>query len=612
MAYVQLILCLIVVAAVGYALAKVRLKPAFKAVAVLVGVIALVFGIRAAMSSGMIPTPAAMKAFVPEKTASLAGDVGQAIPASYELPAQPVTRSGCVKLVSIPWNGASPITLANGGPRTEKGSLVEQYAGGCLQVERQDDYGVQKDELVKFAQGVKNGEANPQGAAFAVMMGDAYAAYAESLQERMNALGDEVVVIGVTGFSYGEDKVLGKPLNGNPQNAKGSLMAGVPYDGNWNSLVKWAGDNGIRVNARQDAWDPEALNTVDTTSFTDAGDKYVNNYCEDRKVIVEGKPTGEKKKVCVDGVLTWFPGDRFVVTRKGGLTTWVSTKEYNQQMPTVIITTKAWAEKNRPYIVGLLRAFDRAAFDIRAGGGIDKLGKTQAAVFGTGGGEEAQPDFWTKAFRSYPVTDGQGNTVTLGGTRVITLAEARDFLGAGGGFSTFKAVYETFGNYAKAFYPKDVPGYPAYEKVVDTSYVTAALGNVSAQSQSAFTEKKSVSSVVSERSYSIEFAVGSARLTPQGMRTVNEIANSAAIAGEMRIRLVGHTDNTGDPSANLALSRQRAQAVADALTALDAKAFPPERIEVQGMGSNSPVSGVDENSAEGRAKNRRVEVALGS
>jgi OOP family OmpA-OmpF porin len=589
------------------------LKTRYKVAGIAIGVGALLGLAKCGMDSGLIPTPAGLAAFVPQKSSNtLAGNVSERPVATYELAANPSSVQGCPRMLSIAWNGASAITLANGGPRTKDDSLVKQYSGGCLQIERQDDYNVQKDELVKFAQGVKNGDPAPQGAAFTVMMGDAYAAYAQSLQERMKALGQEVVVIGVVGFSYGEDKAMGRPLNGNPQNAKGSVLAGVPYDGDWNTLVKWASDNNLRINARQDTYDKEAINTVDTGSFTDADDKYVNGYCEDRKEVVAGKPTGKTVKACVDGVMTWFPGDRFVVTHKGGLTTWASTREYNQQMPTVIITTKAWAEKNRGYIVGLLRAFDRAAFDIRTSSdGVKRLGITQAAVFGTAGGEEATPEFWSKAFASYEVTDAQGNRVSLGGTRSITLAEARDYFGlSSGSLNVYKGVYETFGDYAKAFYPKDVPDYPPFERVVDTSFITAALAGVNVgEAAKTFTESKSITQAVSTRDYAIEFETGSARITPAGMRALNQIASSAAMT-QLRIRIVGHTDNTGNQAANLSLSRARAQAVADALTALASSTFPKERLEVQGLGDSSPVA--DNATEAGRAKNRRVEITFGS
>jgi outer membrane protein OmpA-like peptidoglycan-associated protein len=70
-----------------------------------------------------------------------------------------------------------------------------------------------------------------------------------------------------------------------------------------------------------------------------------------------------------------------------------------------------------------------------------------------------------------------------------------------------------------------------------------------------------------------------------------------------RIRVVGHTDNSGSEKENDRLSQDRAEAVAEYLasTGIDLNV-----ITAEGMGSKSPVS--DNRTLEGRQKNRRVEV----
>jgi hypothetical protein len=74
----------------------------------------------------------------------------------------------------------------------------------------------------------------------------------------------------------------------------------------------------------------------------------------------------------------------------------------------------------------------------------------------------------------------------------------------------------------------------------------------------------------------------------------------------LRVHIVGHTDNQGTLAANLALSRARAQAVADALA--KTHRIDPKRLGVAGVASYSPVAS---NAAEaGRAKNRRVELVV--
>ena len=69
--------------------------------------------------------------------------------------------------------------------------------------------------------------------------------------------------------------------------------------------------------------------------------------------------------------------------------------------------------------------------------------------------------------------------------------------------------------------------------------------------------------------------------------------------------LAGYTDSTGSDEYNLALSRRRAQAVADYLANQNVNST---RFTVQGFGKSDPVASND--TAEGRAENRRVEVAI--
>lgn len=566
-----------------------------------------------AAQNGMIPAPAFMKPAVPEETESLTRDINRGVPReAYELPAQPVADfQGVAKVLSIPWNGMSALAGANGGQRTTSDSLVREYSGGTVEIERQDDYAVIQQNLIAFENSYRGGTALPQqGAPMAIIMGDALPAFAAGLEGKA-----DVVVVGVLGFSDGEDKCMGKPLNGDPQNARGSLIAAVPRDGDWNICLKFASDNGIPVNTDNSVYDPAAINFVDTGSFTEADDKYIAGYCETRTVSNDGVKTNETKRVCVDGVATWTPGDVVVVERKGGVVNWASTREYNQQMPSILIANRKWAEANRQFVVGLLRATDRAAFQIRSEPTtyLPRVGQIMAAINGGAGGDEADPSFWTTYYVGKEVTDRQGNKVFLGGSRVATLAEARDFLGLGEGtLNIYQGVYKIFGDYAKAFYPTILPSYPAYEDVVTGDYVRAALAGVEitrSNAPAAFSQNTGITNTVSRRAYSITFETGSATISAASRETLFELASQSGMTN-LRIRIDGHTDNVGNSAANQALSRARAQAVADWLTAQAPQTFPANRIQVRGYGDTVPVA--DNGSREGQARNRRVEITLGN
>ncbi|HBH7191948.1 TPA: OmpA family protein [Escherichia coli] len=86
---------------------------------------------------------------------------------------------------------------------------------------------------------------------------------------------------------------------------------------------------------------------------------------------------------------------------------------------------------------------------------------------------------------------------------------------------------------------------------------------------------------------------------------VNALVDIKAKAGWL-IVVSGHTDNTGDPQRNQALSLKRAEAVRDWMR--DTGDIPQSCFAVQGYGESRPVAPND--TAEGRARNRRVEISL--
>jgi OmpA-OmpF porin, OOP family len=73
----------------------------------------------------------------------------------------------------------------------------------------------------------------------------------------------------------------------------------------------------------------------------------------------------------------------------------------------------------------------------------------------------------------------------------------------------------------------------------------------------------------------------------------------------VKLNIVGHTDNQGNPTTNLTLSKERAAFV---LTELSKKGLNQNQMLSDGKGITQPIE--DNNTAEGRAKNRRVEIQI--
>ncbi len=104
----------------------------------------------------------------------------------------------------------------------------------------------------------------------------------------------------------------------------------------------------------------------------------------------------------------------------------------------------------------------------------------------------------------------------------------------------------------------------------------------------------------------LTFASGSADLDDTVFPSLKALAALLAANQNWRIALVGHTDATGSPEANLMISQRRAEAVKERLvTSYEADG---RQIEAAGAGYLAPVA--SNLTQEGRAANRRVEVVL--
>lgn len=99
----------------------------------------------------------------------------------------------------------------------------------------------------------------------------------------------------------------------------------------------------------------------------------------------------------------------------------------------------------------------------------------------------------------------------------------------------------------------------------------------------------------------ILFETASDKLDAESEFLLMEFAEFLAKQSHLKVQIQGHTDNVGDASANLDLSKRRAKRVADLLYELG---ISSARLSHKGYGETKPVAS-NENSA-GRAKNRRT------
>jgi OOP family OmpA-OmpF porin len=101
------------------------------------------------------------------------------------------------------------------------------------------------------------------------------------------------------------------------------------------------------------------------------------------------------------------------------------------------------------------------------------------------------------------------------------------------------------------------------------------------------------------------FAFNQADLTPAAKSQLDSLMPKLQSADVVSIKVIGHTDNIGSDAYNQALSERRASSVAAYLLS---QGLAPNKLTSEGKGQSQPVA--DNETEEGRAKNRRVELHI--
>ena len=104
----------------------------------------------------------------------------------------------------------------------------------------------------------------------------------------------------------------------------------------------------------------------------------------------------------------------------------------------------------------------------------------------------------------------------------------------------------------------------------------------------------------------ITFAYNRFDIQPQFQSTLNEVAQTLAQYDQSYIDIYGHTDTTGSDDYNQRLSEQRANSVADYLSA---RGVARARMGTRGFGETQPLVAPEQSEAD-RAANRRVEIKV--
>lgn len=528
-----------------------------------------------------------------------------------------VSSKPLVRIAGYAWNAQSGIIVSNGGPKTTKGSLMEKN-GVNLQIIRQDWLSELRNMQMKFIEEFDGGQAFPSSdkSAFAVMiMGDGAPFYISSVQKALNEkYGQDkyhVQVMGAVGMSYGEDKLIGPPSwKSDPKSMKGSVISAVLGDGDWVTTVNYCFANGLKVNPDPTTYDADAVNIYpsENDDYMKSAEELIKSqttgWTVSLKEVSNGKLTGKTVNRKIDGCATWTPGDKTVFDKLSGFVDIVSTKEFNNQMPTVIIGVKEWATKNPEIVSNILKSALTASNQMK--NFEDWKVRASEAVADTYQIENA--DYWYKMFKGQQASKN-GLTYNMGGSKVFNYADAMQYFGMTDGVNRYKSVYNQVSSYLKELNPfnfnENVGNAVAYEDAVNLFFLKNINDIESTAADKADYSKQSTE-IMASGEWKINFSSGSAAIQSNSSKDLEKIYNLLIQAENSKLTIVGHTDNVGNSDRNVQLSKNRAQSVVDYLRK---KGIPENRFQlIDGKGANEPIA---ENATEsGKAQNRRVVITF--
>jgi OOP family OmpA-OmpF porin len=529
-----------------------------------------------------------------------------------------VSNLPLLRIAEYAWNGNIGCIGANGGPRTTKGSIMESLNVN-LEIVRLDGVSDLRNRLVNFVGEFDKGTEHPNSdkTAFAVsIMGDGVPFFISTTQEAIDAKFGKnkyhVQSIGAIGASFGEDKLIGPRIwKDNPKSMEGALISSVVGDGDWVVAINYAFANKLNVNTDVTTYDPHAVNFTPSKD-----DDYINSVKElissqnqgttvELKEVVNGKLTGKKVNRKIDGATTWTPGDKLAFDQLKGFTDIISTKEFNNQMATTIVTIKEFALKNDKTISNILKGSYMAGDQIKK---YDNwLMRSSEAVAKTYNFENGK--YWYDLFKGQKGTK-DGVDYNVGGSKVFNYSDALQYFGISDGVNRYKSVYDQVSTYLVQLNPCGFnenckSGVVPYDDAVNLYFMKSINDIASAKAEKVdYTQTKTT--VMADGDWSINFETGSSEIKETSTKDLETIYNLLIQAENTKLQVVGHTDNSGNPQSNLTLSKGRANSVVNYLTA---KGIPSTRFQlIDGKGQDEPIA--DNNTPSGKAKNRRVQITL--
>jgi len=322
---------------------------------------------------------------------------------------------------------------------------------------------------------------------------------------------------------------------------------------------------------------PKDVQIVEVPSAIDAADAFKSN--------------------TVQAAVVWSPDDADCVSKVAGSRVLESTKNATHIIADVFVAKKEFIEKNKEQLRNLYEGWMIGASELNSS---DSNKKKAAKILAEG--LSMPEDFCYDAINN---------------VRLATHGDNKDFFGLNQNYSgvtgedlynKMKVKYDRLG-----YNTKGAKSWRLLSTKDLVSKTNLSGGSHGAEQQKQFTavdkaleRKESLSS----KKVSISFRTGEYRLDENSKQLIDiQFTPIARAFANARIRIEGNTDNVGNRTSNIALSKKRAKSVADYL--IQEQKMPVNRFIIIGNGPDKPVTGCERNqNAACKSKNRRTDFEL--
>lgn len=449
----------------------------------------------------------------------------------------------------VTWGGYSGGQFFNNGFKPNDGSRFRKEYRFDVNFEVIDDFDASREAF-------KNGKIDLLWATI-----DALPTEMEGLEQY------DPQVVFQADWSRGGDAVVVRRGINQVSDLKGKKIAVAPMTPS-HSFLLWlldAGDLSLRD-----------VTLVEVPSAIDAADAFKSN--------------------TVDAAVVWSPDDVDCVEKVPGARVLESTKNASHIIADVFIAKKSFIQSNKKQLQELYEGWMKGSAEINN----NETNKHLAAKILSAGLNQPE-DFCLTAINN---------------VRLATHGDNKDFFGLNRNYTgvTGEQLYNKMKiKYQEVGY--NTSNARSWRLLISDIVNGVTLDGTMHESEAQKVFQSSTTSdiqreAISSKRVSISFRTGEFMLDENAKQIIDlQFTDIAKAFSNAKIRIEGNTDNVGSRESNIALSKRRAQSVADYL--INEHKMPRDRFIVVGNGPDKPVAGCESNDSEScRAKNRRTDFEL--